>query len=110
MRAPTDCTATASNPDAFDQQRRAQPAPIPTPAHQPNQAGGTSQRRHHDGLPRRDVTPRRQSAGPYYGHEGACTTLLALSVVAATERASLVQLALVIVPRAQTGAHRITPM
>jgi hypothetical protein len=36
MRTPTDCTATASNPHAFDQQRRAQPAPIPTPADQPN--------------------------------------------------------------------------
>jgi hypothetical protein len=30
-----------------------------------------------------------KAQAPYYGHEGACTTLLALLVVAATERASL---------------------
>ena len=109
MRAPTDCTATASNPNAFDQQPRAQPAPIPTPAHEPNQTGGTSQRRHDDGLPRRSITRRRQSAGPYAGHEGACTTLLALSVVAATERVSFVQLALLIVPRRHPPDHTDGP-
>jgi hypothetical protein len=71
MSASTDSAATASNPDALDQQRRAQPAPVASPAHQPRQARGTPHRRHHNRLARRGIARRRENARPYDGHEGA---------------------------------------
>ena len=80
MRASTVCAPAVSNPDTFDQWRCAQPAPIPT-----QRMIHTRQTGHRSAgvarTPRRHVTRRRQNAGPYDGHEGACTTLLALLVV-----------------------------
>ena len=80
VRASTDTAATTSNPDPFDQQRRPQPPPIPSPAHEPCQAGGTAQRRRDDGLASCRIARRRQRARPCDDHRGACTTLPALFV------------------------------
>src|SRR5258708_7687380 len=70
VRAPTRRTSTPANPDPFDQQRRTQPAPVPTPADEPPQATWTPLRRNGHLLAGGHITRRRRRVRPYDGHWG----------------------------------------
>src|SRR5213594_490568 len=70
MRSPTHRAPTPPNPDPLDQQWRAQPAPIATPADEPTQATWTPLWRNGHLLAGRHIARHRRWIRPYDGHWG----------------------------------------